>query len=126
MSTLPERKAIMIVEDNASIAEIIKDTLNGEPEYQAVAVHDGALALEVVRSLRASLVLLDLNIPGMDGLQIYDMMQADPMLRQIPVIFLTANANREEFRRRRFTNILEKPFDLDDLLAQVAAVLKQE
>ena len=45
-----EKKVIVIVEDNEAIAELIKDTLNAEPDYQAVAVNDGSLALEVIQS----------------------------------------------------------------------------
>ena len=63
MDETPEKKAIVIVEDNEAIAELIKDTLNGEPDYQAVAVRDAALALDIIRSVKASLVLLDVNLP---------------------------------------------------------------
>src|SRR3954452_3224037 len=123
MVDIPEKKAIIIVEDNESIAEIIKDTLNAEPDYQAVTVSDGAQVLEVIKSLRASLVLLDLSLPGLDGLQIYDMLQADELTERVPIIFVTANSDRADFKARSFENVLAKPFDLDELLTQVAAVL---
>ena len=118
------KKAIVVIEDNTAIAEIIKDTLNAEPDYQAVAVHDGLLAVEVVQSLKASLVLLDLSLPGMDGLQVYDMLQADETTSSVPVIFVTANTQRADFRKRGFSNVIPKPFDLDELLERVNAVLR--
>jgi DNA-binding response OmpR family regulator len=121
--TIAGKKAILVIEDNAAIAEIIKDTLNAEPDYQAVAVHDGLLAVEVVQSLRASLVLLDLSLPGMDGLQVYDMLKADENTSAVPVIFVTANSQRADFRKRGFSNVIQKPFDLDELLARVNEVL---
>lgn len=121
-----EKKAIIVVEDNEQIAELVKDTLNAEPDYQAVVVNDGAQALEVIRSVKASLILLDLHLPGLDGLQIYDVLQDDPATRDIPVLFLTANAEERRFKERGFTNILAKPFDLDELLARVAAVCRPE
>ena len=125
-ANIPNKKAIVIVEDNEQIAELIKDTLNAEPDYQAVAVHDGALALEVIRSVKASLILLDYSLPGMDGLQLYDMLQDDENTQGVPVIFVTASVDSPDFKKRKFTNVLSKPFDLDDLLARVAAVYEPE
>ena len=126
MDGLPEKKAIVIVEDNEPIAELIKDTLNSESAYPAVVVNDGAQALEVIRSVKASLILLDLNLPGISGLQLYDMMQEDPAIREIPVIFVTANHHERAFRERGFSNYIAKPFDLDELLARVAAACRPE
>src|SRR5690349_9056301 len=104
MEGVPEKKAIIVVEDNEPIAELVKDTLNSEPDYQAVTVNDGARALEVIRSVKASLILLDLHLPGLDGLQIYDLLQAEANTRDIPVIFLTANFEDRRFRERGYTN----------------------
>jgi two-component system alkaline phosphatase synthesis response regulator PhoP len=126
MDGMPEKKAIIIVEDNEPIAELVKDTLNSEPDYQAVVVNDGAQALEVIRSVKASLILLDLNLPGLDGVQIYDLLQEDADTRHIPVIFLTANHEDRRFKERGYKNYIAKPFDLDELLARVAAVCRPE
>jgi DNA-binding response OmpR family regulator len=126
MDGLPEKKAIVIVEDNEPIAELIKDTLNSEADYQAVVVNDGARALEVIRSVKASLILLDLNLPGISGLQLFDLLQEDPATRAIPVIFVTANHHERVFRERGFSNYIAKPFDLDELLARVAAACRPE
>ena len=126
MDGQPEKKAIVIVEDNEPIAELIKDTLNSESDYQAVVVNDGARALEVIRSVKASLILLDLNLPGISGLQLYDLLQEDPGTREIPVIFVTANHQERVFRERGFSNYIAKPFDLDELLTRVAAACRPE
>src|SRR5829696_5803056 len=100
MDSQTDKKAIVIVEDNEQIAELIKDTLNAEPDYQAVMVHDGATALEVIRSVKASLILLDVMLPGIDGLQVYDMLREGEDTRQIPVLFITAAYVPNEFRKR--------------------------
>src|SRR5437764_6588945 len=120
----PEKKAIVVVEDNEAIAELIKDLLNAEPDYQAVAVHDGALALDVIRSVKASLILLDIGLPGLDGLQIYDMIKDDPTTCGVPVIFITADPGNRDFRKRGIENYISKPFDLDNLLARVAEICR--
>src|SRR5207237_8853818 len=106
--------------------ELIKETLNAEPDYQAVAVHDASLALEVIRSIKANLVLLDISLPGMDGHQLYDVLQSEEITREVPIIFVTANADSTEFRKRKIQNYIAKPFELDELLARVAAVCRPE
>src|SRR4051794_19790081 len=120
------KKVIVVVEDNEHIAELIKEALNSEPDYQAVAVSDGALALGVIHSVKASLVLLDLMLPGMDGLQLYDILQEDEATRDIPVIFVTATADKKEFKSRKIESYISKPFELTDLLEKVAAVCRPE
>jgi CheY-like chemotaxis protein len=117
-----EKKALIIVEDNAAVAEVIKDTLNGEPGYRAVVVHDGAQALEVIRSIRVDAVLLDVALPGLSGPQIYDALKADGATRHLPVIFITAHYDSPEFKRLGITSFIAKPFNLDDLLARVEEV----
>ncbi len=126
LSGLPEKKAIVVVEDNIVIAELIRDTLNAEPDYQAAIVHDGGLALEAIRSVKASLILLDLNLPGIDGLQLYDILQADEATCNIPVIFVTASPNRVEFKKRGIKDYINKPFDLDELLTHAARVCRSD
>lgn len=115
-----EKKAIVVVEDNEPIADLIKDTLNSEPGYQAVVVNNGAEAIEVIRSVHASLILLDVGLPGLSGIEIYDILQADPLLRKVPIIFLTAQSETRTFRDRQFEHVIAKPFTLDQLLEAVA------
>jgi len=115
-----EKKAIVVVEDNEPIADLIKETLNAEPDYQAVVVNNGAEAIEVIRSVQASLILLDVGLPGLSGVEIYDILQADSALREIPVIFLTAQSDTRSFRERQFQHVIAKPFTLDQLLEIVA------
>lgn len=126
MGTPVEKKVIVVVEDNEEIAELIKETLNGEPDYQAVAVHDGSRALEVIHSVKAGLILLDIMLPGIDGFQLYDMLKADPSTSDIPVIFLTATLHDDEFKKRNIENHIAKPFDVIELLARVAEVCRSD
>ncbi len=124
MDELTPKKAIVIVEDTEAIGEIMKETLNSEPDYQAVVVSDGAQALVVIRSLKARLILLDIGLPGIDGLTLYDMLKAEEATATVPVLFVTAAPDIKEFRKRDITNYIEKPFDLDELLDKVAAICR--
>jgi CheY-like chemotaxis protein len=124
MSDIPEKKAIVVVEDNEAIGELIRDTLNAEPDYQAAIVRDGSLAIEAIRSVKTCLILLDINLPGLNGLQIYDMLQNDEATSGIPVLFVTASPDPKEFEKRNITTFVAKPFDLVELLTQVAKVCR--
>ncbi len=118
-----EQRAILVVEDTAPIAAIIEETLNDIPAYRATAVGDGADALAFVAEVRVDLVLLDVNLPGLDGFAIHDLLRARPDTASVPILFMTAGVHDEEFARRGERGCIKKPFDLDDLLLRVASTL---
>jgi DNA-binding response OmpR family regulator len=118
------KKVIVVVEDDKRIAELIKDVLYCEPSYAPVAVHDGWRALELIHSVEPSLILLDVRLPGLNGLEVYDRLQADNTTLDIPVIFVTANSEATTFKGRNIPNYIAKPFDPDELLVRVAAALE--
>jgi CheY-like chemotaxis protein len=119
-----DQRAILVVEDTAPIAEIIETVLNDIPSYQATAVGDGAAALAFVAAVHVDLVLLDVNLPGLDGFAIYDLLRARPETASVPILFMTAGVHDEEFARRGVRGHITKPFDLDDLLLRVASALR--
>jgi CheY-like chemotaxis protein len=118
-----EQRAILVVEDTAPIAEIIETVLNDVPSYRATAVTNGADALAFVAEVSVDLVLLDVNLPGLDGFAIHDLLRARPDTASVPILFMTAGRHDEEFARRGVRGHIKKPFDLDDLLLRVAAAL---
>ena len=118
-----DQRAILVVEDTAPIAEIIETVLNDIPAYQATAVGNGAEALAFVAEVRVDLVLLDVNLPGLDGFAIHDLLRARPDTAAVPILFMTAGVHDAEFARRAVRGYIKKPFDLDDLLLRVASAL---
>src|SRR3982751_2904979 len=98
MGSGDSKKLIVVVDDDKAITELIKDVLESEPDYVAVPVHDGRRALDLIRAIQASLILLDVRMPGLNGLQLYDILQANDATCEIPVIFVTANSDNEAFR----------------------------
>lgn len=117
-----QTRAIVIVEDNEPIACLIQEVLNDVPGYGAVRVPDGAVALDVITAVRADLVILDIDLPGINGFELYDRLQSRAETAVIPVLFMSAAAHEEELARRGICDYLSKPFDLDDLLARVNAI----
>jgi DNA-binding response OmpR family regulator len=116
-----DTKAIVVVEDNKAIARLIQEVLNDVPGYGAVTVSHGAAALEVISEIQADLVVLDIDLPGINGFEIYDRLRAHPATAGVPVLFMSAAMHEDELAERGFHEYLHKPFDLDDLLARVAA-----
>ena len=122
---MEQRKRVVVIgEDDEPIARLLHDAINDEPAYQAVIVPDGALVLETVRQVHADLLILDVMMPGLTGLEVYDRVRADPDVREMPVLFVTAASGdyQRQFRERKITEVISKPFDINDLLARVRAL----
>jgi DNA-binding response OmpR family regulator len=118
------KRVIVIGEDDEPIARLLRDAINDEPAYQAVIVPDGALVLETVRQVKADMLILDIMMPGLNGLEVYDRVRADTDVRDMPVLFVTAASKEYErqFADRKIADVIMKPFDLNDLLAKVRAL----
>ncbi|HET9809376.1 MAG TPA: response regulator [Candidatus Limnocylindria bacterium] len=119
-----KKKVVVIGEDDEPIALLLRDAISDEPGYQAVVVSDGALVLETVRQVHADLLILDIMMPGLNGLEVYDRVREDPGVREMPVLFVSANVPQydSEFQRRNIKTVLTKPFDLNDLLERVRSL----
>jgi DNA-binding response OmpR family regulator len=116
-----QKRVVVVGEDDEPIAFLLRDSFNDEPGYQAVVVPDGALVLDTVRQVHADVLILDIMMPGLSGFEVYDRIRADPTIKDMPVLFMSAAAatHQDEFEKRGITDILAKPFDLNDLLARV-------
>ena len=122
---MEQRKHVVVIgEDDEPIARLLRDAINDEPNYQAVIVPDGALVLETVRQVHADLLILDVMMPGLSGIEVFDRVRADPDVRNMPVLFVTAATQEYEnqFKDRKVADVISKPFDLNELLAKVRAL----
>lgn len=117
-----DTRVIVVVEDNEAIARLIQEVLNDVPGYGAVTVPDGSIALDVISAVRADLVILDVDLPGLDGFAIFDHLRDQPPTTHTPVLFMSAASHSGELARRGITNYIGKPFDLDDLLGKVGQI----
>ncbi len=87
---------------------------------------NGADALAFVAEVQVDLVLLDINLPGLDGFAIHDILRQRAPTATAPILFMTAGEHATEFARRGVRDYLRKPFDLDVLLLRVASALGQD
>lgn len=106
-------KKILHVEDDASLQRLVRIVLEQIGGYAVQTVADGTRALDAARETVPHLVLLDIDLPGMNGVAVLRAMRASAELREIPVIFLTATAEPELGEDRDslgVSDILVKPF----------------
>ena len=122
-----ERALVLIIEDNPRNLKLARDVLNhaGFDTLEAETAEDG---LALARDRHPGLILMDVLLPGMDGVQALTRLRSDPATRDIPVVALTAfamKADRERFLAAGFDSYLEKPLDIHEFPRQVAAALAE-
>jgi two-component system cell cycle response regulator DivK len=104
---------ILIAEDNLVNRELLREMLEAK-NYQVAEACDGKEALTKIDELKPDLVLLDLNMPILDGFAVIRLIRENPILRQVPVLAVTAYAmkdDRERVLRAGFDSYIAKPID---------------
>jgi DNA-binding response OmpR family regulator len=115
---------VLLVEDEPNITEAIRFILSRDG-CDVTALHDGRAALEEVRRRRPDLVILDLMLPGVSGLEVLMSLRADPATATLPVMMLTAKGqgrDREAAERAGVDLFMTKPFSNDEIRAAVRAL----
>jgi two-component system, cell cycle response regulator DivK len=116
-----DQKTILYIEDNFHNRRIVRKMLQSRG-YMMIEAEDGLGGLDMVRTLKPHIVLLDIGLPGMDGLEVVARIKADEELRHIPVIALTASAmrgDRERFLAAGCDDYLAKPVQAVELFNKV-------
>jgi len=115
-------KTILHIEDNPDNRLLVRRLLLSDG-YQVVEAENGTKALELLKGLKPDLILMDINMPDMDGYSLTNQIKADPEYQSIPVIAITANVmkgDRERSLSAGCDGYIEKPIDIDLFLDQVA------
>jgi CheY-like chemotaxis protein len=122
-----QKKLILVAEDDPAIATLLTRILR--QEYQVVHVTDGPAALaRAAGEPRPDLLLLDIMMPGIDGLDVARRLRLNPELKRIPIIFLTAKTAPTDVIKgiqHGARSYITKPFKLDDVLAKVKKALSK-
>jgi len=115
----------MIVDDEASLRNLVRANLEVDGMTVSEAV-DGFQAIDMLRSDQPDLILLDIMMPGKDGIAVLEELAGDPSLRRIPVILLTAKGEQEDLERGAALGArghITKPFDPEQMVRTVKAAL---
>lgn len=118
---------ILVVEDDEIVARTVERSLRGH-EFRVTIANSGVEGLKIARRQATDLILLDVIMPGMDGYAVCREVRADPLLANIPILFLTAKA-KDEDRIAGFLagadDYLTKPFNIDELILRIRAILRR-
>ena len=116
---------ILVVEDHEDNRRILRDLL-GAAGYEMIEAHDGAQALEKVAASKPDLILMDIQLPGIDGYEVTRRIKADPVLSAIPIIAVTSYALAGDDGKARAAgcdDYVAKPFSPRQLLAKIREYL---
>jgi CheY-like chemotaxis protein len=122
------RPHVLVVEDNEKNLKLVKDVL----EFAGLDVSDAASGeegVDLARRLQPDLVLLDLQLPGIDGIEALRQIRADPVTSTLPVVAVTAFAMKSDRHRTLvagFDGYIAKPISVRDFPDQVRSFLPQE
>ena len=119
---------ILIIEDNDKNLKLVRDVLQvkGYSTLEAMTAEDG---IELARARKPDLVLMDVQLPGMNGIEALHVLRADPATASIPVIAVTASVmqqDRREIIRAGIDGFIEKPISLGGLLDAVRKAMQPE
>ncbi len=119
-------KRILCIEDEAEMIDLIRLIL-GRRGYEVLGANGGREGIEMIRTEKPDLVLLDLMMPDMDGWEVYQQMKADENTRHIPVIVVTAKAQSIDrvlgLHIAKVDDYIAKPFNPQELIASIENIL---
>ncbi|HVB74082.1 MAG TPA: response regulator transcription factor [Ktedonobacteraceae bacterium] len=119
--------SVLVIDDDENIIELIKLGLKYEG-FQVESTSTGADGLAVAQRLNPAMIVLDLLLPDVDGLEVCNRLRSNPTTRDIPILMLTAKDNvRDRIAGLEIgaDDYLAKPFDFDELVARIRAILRR-
>ena len=121
------KETILVIEDERDIVEIIEYNFEREG-YTVLSANNGEKGLDIARSRRPAAIILDLMLPGLDGIEVAKRLRTDPNTREIAIIMLTAKGEESDIILGLGVgadDYVVKPFKLKELVARVKAVLRR-
>jgi two-component system, cell cycle response regulator DivK len=116
---------ILIIEDNEKNRKLCRDVLQVKG-YKTIESETAEEGLDLARSQTPALILMDIQLPGMDGIAAMKQLKADPLTKDIPIVAITASTmtnNRQTMLAEGFDGYQTKPISLKDFLGEVERVL---
>ncbi len=121
------RRNILVIDDSALIRAAAKIALGAIDGWRTVTASCGEDGIELAVSERFDAILLDVEMPGMDGIAVAERLRATPARRTVPIVLLTAHEHIEDSARLRgvaIAGVIVKPFEVADLARQMAVLLR--
>ena len=122
------RPLIVVVDDNEYLLELVEARLRSE-HWDVLLLRDGAAVQRTLGAKPANLLVLDIEMPGMNGLEVLARFKSNPRTANVPVIMLTGrktSTDVQEARRLGATEYMIKPFNLEDLVRRIRGLLEPD
>jgi DNA-binding response OmpR family regulator len=118
-------KRVLVAEDDPDTAAAIKATLEERLPITVDHVTNGALVLDQIAATHPDLLILDVSMPGLNGIDVFDLLRGSARALDVPVLFLTAMPHLAEqvFAHAGTHDVMSKPFDADALVRRVDDLL---
>jgi signal transduction histidine kinase/ActR/RegA family two-component response regulator len=120
-------RTLLYVEDNPANLELVEQLVARRPDLRLLGAADGNLGIEYARAYQPEVILMDINLPGINGLEAMTTLRADPTTAHIPIIAISANAVPRDIAKALdagFFNYLTKPIKVNEFMDALDAALK--
>ena len=120
-------RTVLYVEDNPANLMLVEDLVARRPDIRLLSATDGNRGIEIAREAQPDMILMDINLPGISGLQALKFLRADPATSHIPVIALSANAIPRDIEKglaAGFFRYLTKPIRVNEFMDALDVALK--
>ena len=122
-------KKILIVDDDRDLSELTQSVLK-QAGYEVIVSHDSLSGIDMAKKQKPNLILMDVMLPGMNGAEVVKSLKADTILKDIPVIFLTALLSEADKHNTDGIRVddkkyiaIAKPYEIKNLLEKVKKIL---
>jgi PAS domain S-box-containing protein len=122
------RRTVLYVEDNPANLNLVEQLLARRSDLDLLCAVDGLAGIELARQRQPDMILMDINLPGISGIEALQLLQADPGTADIPVVAISANAMSGDIKRgldAGFFRYLTKPINVTEFMATVESALEQ-
>jgi CheY-like chemotaxis protein len=129
-SQVPEgtpQRTLLYVEDNPANLELVEQLIARRPDLRLLSAADGNLGIEFARAYQPEVILMDINLPGISGIEAMKILHADPTTAHIPIVALSANAIPRDIERgleAGFFSYLTKPIKVNQFMEALDMALK--
>jgi signal transduction histidine kinase/AmiR/NasT family two-component response regulator len=120
-------RTLLYIEDNPANLMLVEDLIARRPDVRLVSAMDGIRGIEIARASRPDVILMDINLPGISGIQALTMLRADPATAHIPIVALSANAMPRDIAKgleAGFFRYLTKPIKVNEFMDTLDVALK--
>ena len=123
---IPQR-TLLYVEDNPANLLLVEQIMEDQPQVRMLSARDGNLGIALARAHLPDVILMDINLPGLNGTEAMKILRADPLTKHIPIVALSANAMLRDIEKgleAGFFRYLTKPIEVKEFLEVLDAALK--